>query len=88
MNIDTALIGTCIEAEQIAAEHLDYIKSGGEGGCSAMLRMAMFEMTKEGEAYASFYTWIRKHETKYFSQKRVLMRNECIKKKLYKEEEN
>jgi len=50
MNIDTALIGTCIEAEQIAAEHLDYIKSGGEGGCSAMLRMAMFEMTKEGEA--------------------------------------
>lgn len=50
MNIDTALINTRIEAEQIAAEHLDYIKSGGEESCSAMLRMAMFEMTKEGEA--------------------------------------
>lgn len=50
MNIDTALIGTSIEAEQIAAEHLDYIKSGGKEGCSAMLRTAMYEMTKEGEA--------------------------------------
>ena len=50
MNINTALIGTSIEAEQIAAEHLDYIKSGGKEGCSAMLRTAMYEMTKEGEA--------------------------------------
>lgn len=50
MNINTALIGTSIEAEQIAAEHLDYIESGGKESCSAMLRMAMYEMTKEGEA--------------------------------------
>ena len=50
MDVDTALIGARIEAEQIAAEHLDYIKSGGAEKSSAMLRMALLELKKEAEA--------------------------------------
>lgn len=50
MDIDTALIKARIEAEQIAAEHLDYIKSGGNEKSSAVLRIALLELKKEAEA--------------------------------------
>lgn len=50
MDIDTALIAARIAAEQIAAEHLDYIKSGGSEKSSAILRIALLELKKEAEA--------------------------------------
>lgn len=37
------MITAHIEAENIAAKHLDYIKSNGERGSSAMAHLAVFE---------------------------------------------
>lgn len=43
MNTGAELITAHIEAENIAAKHLDYIKSNGERGSSAMAHLAVFE---------------------------------------------
>lgn len=49
MNADAELIIAHIEAENIAAKHLDFIKTAGERGCSAMADMAKFEEQEKAE---------------------------------------
>ena len=49
MNADAELIIAHIEAENIAAKHLDFIKTNGEKGRSAMADMVEFEELEKSE---------------------------------------
>lgn len=49
MNADAELIIAHIEAENIAAKHLDFIKTAGERGCSATADLALFEDSEKAE---------------------------------------
>lgn len=49
MNTGAELITAHIEAENIAAKHSDFIKSGGERGRSAMADLSVFEELESTE---------------------------------------
>lgn len=49
MNTGAELITAHIEAENIAAKHLDFIKTNGERGSSAMAGLAVFEELESTE---------------------------------------
>ena len=49
MNAAAELIIAHIEAENIAAKHLDFIKTAGEKGCSAMADLSVFEEQESTE---------------------------------------
>lgn len=49
MNTGAELITAHIEAENIAAKHLDFIKTNGEKGRSAMADLSVFEDAEKAE---------------------------------------
>ena len=61
MNTDLELMLAHIKAEQIAARHLDFIKTNGERGRSAIADMAEFEELEKSET--DRYSTLR---TEYF----------------------
>lgn len=61
MNTDLELMLAHIKAEQIAARHLDFIKTNGERGRSAIADMAEFEELEKSET--NRYSTLR---TEYF----------------------
>ena len=73
MNTGAELITAHIEAENIAAKHLDFIKTNGEKGRSAMANLAVFEELESTET--NRYLTLR---TEYFILRRLVqaMRDE------------
>lgn len=82
MNTGAELITAHIEAENIAAKHLDFIKSRGERGRSAMADLSVFEELESTET--NRYLTLR---TEYFILRRLVqaMREEL---KRMEEKEN
>ena len=73
MNTGAELITAHIEAENIAAKHLDFIKTNGERGRSAMADLSVFEELESTET--NRYLTLR---TGYFILRRLVqaMRDE------------
>lgn len=73
MNTGAELITAHIEAENIAAKHLDFIKTNGEKGRSAMADLSVFEELESTET--NRYLTLR---TEYFILRRLVqaMRDE------------
>nr|DAT01855.1 MAG TPA: hypothetical protein [Caudoviricetes sp.] len=73
MNTGAELITAHIEAENIAAKHLDFIKTNGERGRSAMADLSVFEELESTET--NRYLTLR---TEYFILRRLVqaMRDE------------
>jgi len=82
MNTGAELITAHIEAENIAAKHLDFIKTNGEKGRSAMADLSVFEELESTET--NRYLTLR---TEYFILRRLVqaMREEL---KRMEEEDN
>ena len=82
MNTGAGLITAHIEAENIAAKHLDFIKTNGEKGRSAMADLSVFEELESTET--NRYLTLR---TEYFILRRQVqaMREEL---KRMEEEKN
>ena len=66
MNTGAELITAHIEAENIAAKHLDFIKTNGERGRSAMADLSVFEELESTET--NRYLTLR---TEYFIMRRL-----------------
>ena len=73
MNTGAELITAHIEAENIAAKHLDFIKTNGERGRSVMADLSVFEELESTET--NRYLTLR---TEYFILRRLVqaMRDE------------
>lgn len=67
MNTGAELITAHIEAENIAAKHLDFIKTNGERGRSAMADLSVFEELESTET--NRYLTLR---TEYFILRRLV----------------
>ena len=67
MNTGAELITAHIEAENIAAKHLDFIKTAGERGRSAMADLSVFEELESTET--NRYLTLR---TEYFILRRLV----------------
>ena len=67
MNTGAELITAHIEAENIAAKHLDFIKTNGERGRSAMADLSVFEELESTET--NRYLTLR---TEYFNLRRLV----------------
>ena len=67
MNTGAELITAHIEAENIAAKHLDFIKTNGERGRSAMADLSVFEELESTET--NRFLTLR---TEYFILRRLM----------------
>ena len=67
MNTGAELITAYIEAENIATKHLDFIKTNGEKGRSAMADLSVFEELESTET--NRYLTLR---TEYFILRRLV----------------
>ena len=78
MNTGAELITAHIEAENIAAKHLDFIKTNGERGCSAIASLAVFEDLEKSETnrYSTLKTECFILETLVLEMKKELRRME------------
>ena len=58
MEMDLNLLLACIKAEQVAEQHVEFIKTNGERGRSAIADMAAFEDLEKSETnrYATLKT--------------------------------